>query len=549
MDSSKLAIAFEPMGDDAELQSSPTSRLVVTENLSEVYYKGLPSRPLLIATTNPSPYDYPTGPEAYAVLKELRELGDHPLASVWDHGLADRLRSGLNTMCVNWTSIDAVRMVKEGQSSGPAIVWIGVEFGALTFKEGSDVAFNCLSFINSYGFRDYHVEIRESRVMRQEGNRFFDTVRWSDPTFAVRDPYTATLGIPISTKNKPLAEGTGGFYLSAGGDDKDIYLVTARHVVLPVDKSENREYQHRNNSRAHEDVTILGTTGFNKKLATIDKKIRYEEFMITYSRERIELVKDKDDHTSIIEHEKAEKNLQRAETKMKALRDFRREIATHWRPEEKRVFGELAWAPPITYSTEPGEYTLDLAVIKINAGKLDADNYHGNTINIGDKYKHWEFMEKIYQHPTSSKSFEFPVDRLVTLQGQVPETVLVNLPVLDTNSEPCLVVFKNGANTGTTIGKTNNVSSYTRIYVAGEYLESREWPIIPTDKNSAPFSRKGDSGSCVADSFGRIGGILTSSCGATDYSDLTYVTPISFIMKVLHRTKIFKYAHLNPILA
>lgn len=49
--------------------------------------------------------------------------------------------------------------------------------------------------------------------------------------------------------------------------------------------------------------------------------------------------------------------------------------------KEDRVLGELAWAPAIELSTKPGEYTLDLAIIKIEAGKLDADNYRGNTIN------------------------------------------------------------------------------------------------------------------------------------------------------------------------
>ncbi|KAG7450882.1 uncharacterized protein BT62DRAFT_1046042 [Guyanagaster necrorhizus] len=374
MDPSKLAIAFKPMDEDAELQSSPTPWFVVTKALSEVYYKGLPSEPLLIATTNPSPFEDPTGLEAYSVLKELRELGNHPLASVWDHGLADRLRRSLNMTCVNWTSIEALRIVKDGESSGPVIVWIGVEFGALTFEEGSNVAFNCHAFINRYGFRDYHVEIKES----------------------------LTFGIPISTKDRPWAEGTGSFYLSAGGDDK----------------GNNRECERRNNSRAHEDMT----------------------------------------------------------------------------------------------------YTLDLAVIKIDAGKLDANNYCGNTINIGDKYTCQEFMEK------------------------VSKTVLMN------PCEPCLVIFKNGANTLTTISKANNVSSYMCTHFAGKYWELREWLIIPTDKNSGPFSRKGDSGSCITDIFCRIVGILTGSSGATDSSDVTYVTPISFIMKVLHTTKFFKYAHLKPVL-
>ena len=108
----------------------------VTEAVSKVYfyYNGLPSKPPLIATTKPDPFQEPIGPEAYFVLKELRELGDHPLASAWDHDLADRslparLSSGL----------------------------IGVEFGALSFKEGSVVALHCRTLIDNHNIHDYHV--------------------------------------------------------------------------------------------------------------------------------------------------------------------------------------------------------------------------------------------------------------------------------------------------------------------------------------------------------------------------------------------------------
>jgi hypothetical protein len=72
--------------------------------------------------------------------------------------------------------------------------------------------------------------------------------------------------------------------------------------------------------------------------------------------------------------------------------------------------------------------------------------------------------------------------------------------------------------------------------------------VIPTNKDSGAFSAKGDSGSCVADAFNRVGGILTGGSGATESSDVTYVTPITFIMKVLQKNKRFQHAHLNPTL-
>ncbi|KAH9045063.1 hypothetical protein EDB84DRAFT_1558800 [Lactarius hengduanensis] len=562
----KLATAFQGIEDEAPhsplsptattssgggifselLAMSDSVPFVVSEALSKAYYKSLPSQPRLIATTSPDPFKEPGAPAAYSVHKELRELGNHPLASFWDHGLSDSLRHGLNKMDVNWTSIDALRIVEVGEPSGPAIVWIGVQFGALSFEEGGVVALQCRRFIDSYGVHNYHVEIRESHVMRQAGNRFFDPVPSTDPTFTARDPYTATHGIPISTKRRPWVEGTGGFYLSAGGDDKNIYLVTARHVVLPIDKDDNKEYERRKTSKAREDVLILGTAGFREKLNAIDYDIQAQKDAIADAKEGIMSVDD-----SV--RKKAEQDLQEAEDGLKDLGALHHEISTQWGAKEKRIIGELVWAPPIVLSTEPDQYTLDLAIIKIDAGKLDASNYRGNSINIGTKYTRQQFMEKVYLNPTSSTSFKFPAsDHIVTLKGQVPENALFKPPMLDDKGEQCLVVFKNGAKTGTTIGKANNVSSYTRTYWVGQYQESREWPVIPTDKHSGKFSEKGDSGSCVADTFGRVGGILTGGTGnpnVTDSADVTYVTPISFIMKVLHSTKRFKHAHLNPTLA
>jgi len=255
--------------------------------------------------------------------------------------------------------------------------------------------------------------------LRQAGIRFFDPVPISNPTFTARDPYTTTLGIPISAKNRPWAEGTGGFYLSTGGDDKNIYLVTARHVVLP--KDDNKEYKCNNNSKVREEMIILGTCSFNEKLAAIDYEIEGQEFVITDAKERIESVKDMDNPDMATEREVAAQQLRMAKKGLQALKALRHEIATHWSKEE-RISGELVWAPPVIFSTEPGQYTLDLAVIKIDAGKLDANNYRGNSINLGNKYTRQEFMGKMYLHPSSSTSFKFPVDRLVTLQNQVPES-------------------------------------------------------------------------------------------------------------------------------
>lgn len=61
----------------------PDAPVVVAEALAKGYYKSFPFRLALIATTSPNPFDAPTSPEAYSVLKELVELGDHCLSSAF----------------------------------------------------------------------------------------------------------------------------------------------------------------------------------------------------------------------------------------------------------------------------------------------------------------------------------------------------------------------------------------------------------------------------------------------------------------------------------
>lgn len=92
------------------------------------------------------------------------------------------------------------------------------------------------------------------------------------------------------------------------------------------------------------------------------------------------------------------------------------------------------------------------------------------------------------------------------------------------------MVFKNSAKTDTTIGKANNVSSYTRTYLTGQYVESREWPVLVM---TIEFSRY--IGRSVSNSYNRVAGIITSAFGGIDIinrTDMTYDTPISSSSKL-----------------
>ena len=124
---------------------------------------------------------------------------------------------------------------------------------------------------------------------------FLNPVPLSNLTFTAQDSYTATLGIPISAKDTSWAEGTGDFYLSAGEEDDNIYLLTARPVMLPFDTNKdnfnNQEYSRENDTKERQDIVVLGTSPFDNKLTTIDYKIIGQMFAITDANKKMAAVK------------------------------------------------------------------------------------------------------------------------------------------------------------------------------------------------------------------------------------------------------------------
>lgn len=135
-------------------------------------------------------------------------------------------------------------------------------------------------------------------------------------------------------------------------------------------------------------------------------------------------------------------------------------------------------------------------------------------------------------NPRNAHSFTYPGDRLLKLKGTIPDDEMRHPTTLDENNDPCLIVIKRGNTTNLTVGRANDICSYARIYDDDDKAEtSKEWAILPFDSKSGPFSAKGDSGSVVVDGLGRIGGLLTSGAGATPSFDITYATPIGFLLK------------------
>ena len=142
------------------------------------------------------------------------------------------------------------------------------------------------------------------------------------------------------------------------------------------------------------------------------------------------------------------------------------------------------------------------------------------------------------RNPTNSVHFSWLGDCLLWFWGTILMEEICKPTMLDQNGDPGIMVLKHGRMTNVTVGQVLPVIAYIRKYVTeNDTTVSKELVVIPLDMESGPFSAKGYSGAVVVDGMGHIAGIITGGGGAIDSSDVTYVTPIHFVLEVIHQCK------------
>ena len=498
------------------------------------YYAGLPSSPLLVARTGSIPWKAPLGPEAYRVLKELRPAGNHPLNDVWEDNVAVKVLRYLDSRQVKWTSLDIVRICdvdSENLAPAPVTMWIGVIPGSFLGGYGVAVAYGCRSILELNNINDVEVEIRESLVIQSAGPPLLEPVFSAHPTAGLRRPLTATLGFPISTVSTPWAEGTAGFFIRKCNGE-GLFLVTARHVVFPA-KCGNESFVRA--THLHHDVVLLGHRGFMEFDASVRATIGSQVSKIKQQAKRIEVANRGNRAFADMERAEALAVSETTKSQKAFVEEFHADVSKNWALLENRVIGNVLFSPPIDVDVGTGGYTEDFAIIEIDASKIDASNFGGNIIDLGTEFEPDILNRMMRGHHENPAAFDFPADRLFRINGTIPDNELRRPNTVDHNREPCIMVIKRGLKSGLTVGRANNIISYTRKYFEDvPPKDSKEWSIFGYDKSRA-FSAKGDSGSAIVDGEGRIGGLLTGGAGTETSLDITYATPISFIMNQIRR--------------
>jgi hypothetical protein len=369
-------------------------------------------------------------------------------------------------MKVEWTSTDIVRIGNAGESSPPVILWIGVKPASLDGGNRAVIALKCRQILAKFDIIDVNVEIRESIVTRLIGPKLLKPIYSTNPTVDFRERLTSTLGMPICARSTPWAEGTGGFFITEGGNTNRLLLITARHVVLVPNEHENKHFERENTSQRRHNITLFGDRGFEKYLESIRHEIQAKTYAIQHQEKRIRTIGGEDSPEANTERQDIQMEIHKANRAIEALNAFYQDVSTRWATRESRILGHVILSPPINVGVgnSSEDYTEDWAAVEIDASKIDASNFDGNTIDLGTHISPYDFTCMMYPNPRNSHCFEYPDNRLLRLGGAIPDEEMRCPTSFDQHNEPCLMVIKRGSATGLTIGRANNICSYVRYY-------------------------------------------------------------------------------------
>ncbi|KDQ61043.1 hypothetical protein JAAARDRAFT_709558 [Jaapia argillacea MUCL 33604] len=503
---------------------------------------GLPSNPLSIYHTGPS-WPLPSGPQAQRIPKEARPVCIHAISSVW-HELGEKTYKFFDSIGLKWTSIDPVRFAEGEQEPGPLFLWVGVLPGTLSPDQANGPAARCKEFLSEYAITDVEIAFRESIYTRYAGPQLLDHVfSVDDPTVAsdVRVPFTPALGLQIAPKDFPYIEGTGCLYLCEGGGSDRVFLLTTRHVVLPLSKYPNELYHRKDNSMPRREVIHPGSRAFQNALEAIMDKIGYWDYMADdYEDELTRLGSTTSDRQKITD------KLEEARTSKASVFEFYRNITNFWSAESQRILGHVVYAPPMTVGTGDSKCTEDWALIELNRAKYNWDTFQGNVIHLGSKLNRYQFLKKMYPDAETRTNFKYPRGGLMQLRKIVTHDELRRPTMLDANGEDCIIVVKNGSTTGATLGRVSGIESFVREYKDyAIHSTSREIAVYAYSNKDGAFSAPGDSGSVVGDANYSIVGMLIGGAGQKDSTDVTYVSAYAFLDERIK--KAFPNSYLFPI--
>ncbi|WVQ63637.1 uncharacterized protein L199_001790 [Kwoniella botswanensis] len=483
------------------------------------YYHGIPSRPKLIARSDPSEWTQPRSKidSGYPRKKIIRPVdSSHPICSIWKSALGPQL-------------------LKK---------WIGIPPESISIARGEELVTRCETLLRTSGLVDVQVEIRESQVISLSGAgpgrepkpnpklilKEPPIYTCDDVTYSIISKLSTAIGLGITTpiSRKSDSYGTTSFHLENTKEEGNFYALTARHVV---------SYFEFDDTDVPVPIpVVLCNHLFEECMEQIEYLIRKNQEEVDKARVDMDSI-DVGKNESLIR--RAKYVLDYNPLDIQDLEELRRELVDQWSQESQRRIGIVRYHPPINYDHK-AEVDVDLdvdhgrglndwgddwALIKLDRDKLPCSTTLTNIIDLNDRS---EFK-------MASWSTEQPllkIDRAGMLR-------LKNILTEDDMEKSSLAVIMRGAKNGIRLGQSMSVFSMVRYpYPSKKWI--KQWPITTMNewefqfRKSPTFADQGDSGAGVVSRDGKFGGIVVGGTGRATRDGSRAIIDITCVMPMFH---------------
>lgn len=534
--------------------ASPPSQLE-----QERYYYGLPSGPKLVVRSSRSDWLQTDG---WPIPKMLRPVGNHKIVGLWNDSTGPLRRNILAAVAsLEWTALDILRIGYDPKFANEGIeylvtLFVSVKKDSTSWHVGQSIVQRCRLILQYYDIDDVHVEMKESSI----------TLLMPDPPAspAPGPPAASTASVSTSASAAPIipkltaaaldspmelnsmfseylgtciassdtaAEGTKCLYLRVRTSDK-ILALTCRHVALPRQDYDSK-YRHDETTPGQ----AISQPG-GRYFAKVKDDIEYALSDLNKKLARLESNESllDEDKSLRINREKRQRDIQlQNQRALETLND-----------PAIRIIGHVLFAPAFGIgATQRGSQRLrDWALID-----LHQDKHNTNLDRLQNRAMITRWVEEDLRNTVraefgESVGHELEIDgsQTVRLTGTITEEEIYTTRLQRESQSldaKAIMVLKYGRKTGLTVGLANQVKSVLRFPREDDPNGqlSEEWCIVGSKKSrwnpDCTFSEPGDSGACVWDIRGRIGGMITSGLGheLRKTLDVTYATPIEWLME------------------
>ncbi|KAF8259413.1 hypothetical protein EI94DRAFT_1751656 [Lactarius quietus] len=448
-------------------------------------------------------FPIPDGEHPHLPTKTAHGVFNTPLNAVWGT-VGPQIRELLKAQKIRYSAISTARFVTHGEDGkntrGPIVIWITTHPGSATAENAHDASQDILALLKANGVEGAVVEWIEGVVERL----FLRIADDTNPTHYVPRFPTASPGMPIANAERE-AQGTVTLFFHENKDKRGapsakVFGVSNCHVL-------------------REDTTVgyAGAPPQHVRLAGFRSGYGTDPDLL--AREIVEL-EAKPKSEDLEEAAKREK-LAKVKKDIGALEAFYEDTNSQQGDIARQNIGRVDWAPEISVDVQGRKYTKDIGTFEVDAARIKT-HFKGNVVDLGSKFTPQQLTDMFYPQSGGRTAFKFSANRQLRINGCVTRELLAVPDCFDSSGEPCLIVMKDGSTTDLTVGRYAGLEAYLCDDLG---VESTELAIYNFDKQSGPFSAKGDSGSLIFDGEGRMVGILHSRMPKGGENHVTYATP------------------------